>query len=409
MFRQFLERCQADPQSKRLGWDHYLKVPISRLQQVVFLLENAFKKSIQDTDEKRNLQIAIEEIKAITHECDARVGDGLRKVDLTDLQNKLKLRPGMQGVQLNLDHLGREVIFQGEVLRIGGSRFTWLETHAILFDHYLVLAKTIQDKAQDGSAKFERYDVSRQPIPMDLLLLESRDDDPVVRSTLAGRAGVTRVAPSAATQEQLRLARTISNQSPAPAGLNTPTGNGPAGALNRVGSTQSAAPTVTTLDAPKDDKTLYPFRIKHLGKETYTLYAPTLQNREDWCNKLVEAKTKHAAALFAQNAEPFKLRVMADSAFAYDAAVAGQKGIVIKGTPLDRAIKDVERTYANTGRPGPVCRARVNCATSFNQQGKQMVAVGTDFGVYVSEAGNPRGWIRVSRLLVSFLLTATGS
>jgi hypothetical protein len=28
--------------------------------------------------------------------------------------------------------------------------------------------------------------------------------------------------------------------------------------------------------------------------------------------------------------------------------------------------------------------------------GKKMVAVGTDFGVFVSEADNPRGWTKVS-------------
>ena len=64
----------------------------------------------------------------------------------------------------------------------------------------------------------------------------------------------------------------------------------------------------------------------------------------------------------------------------------------------------VEKRYASTGRPGPVCRARVNCATSFmapgsgqnGQPGKQMCAVGTDFGVFISPVDNPRGWQRVS-------------
>jgi len=232
---------------------------------------------------------------------------------------------------------------------------------------------------------------------MDLLILESRDDDPVVRSTLAGKAGVTKVVPNPAAQEQLRLARTTSNQSPAQGSITASQTSTSGSTLNRVTTTQSQTPTVSSIEVTKDDKTLYPIRVKHLGKETYTLFAPTLQNREDWCNKIIEARTKHAAALFAQNAEPFKLRVMADSAFAYEGGVSGQKSISIKGTPLDRAIRDVEKMYANAGRPGPVCRAKVNCATSFNQPGgKQMVAVGTDFGVFISEMDDPRGWQRVS-------------
>jgi hypothetical protein len=47
----------------------------------------------------------------------------------------------------------------------------------------------------------------------------------------------------------------------------------------------------------------------------------------------------------------------------------------------------------------------VNCATSFmmphpGSAGKKMVAVGTDFGVFVSEADNPRGWTKVSTPLL---------
>lgn len=146
---------------------------------------------------------------------------------------------------------------------------------------------------------------------------------------------------------------------------------------------------------------MYPFRIKHLGKEVYTLFAPTASNRAEWCDKLIIAKTKHAAALFAQNAEPFRLQVMADSAFAYESAMPSQRSITIKGTPLDRAIEEVEKVFSERGRPVPICRAKVNCATAFNQPyGKPMIAIGTDIGVYISEMDNPRGWSKVSLLII---------
>lgn len=131
------------------------------------------------------------------------------------------------------------------------------------------------------------------------------------------------------------------------------------------------------------------------------LFAPSLQNRQEWGIKIIEAKTRHAKALYAQNAEPFKLRVIADSAFYYDygsTSNAPNKMVMIEGTPMDRAIKEVERKFKDTGRPGPVCRAKVNCSTSFTTTypGKHVVAVGTDYGVYVSEIDNPRGWTKVS-------------
>ena len=82
----------------------------------------------------------------------------------------------------------------------------------------------------------------------------------------------------------------------------------------------------------------------------------------------------------------------------------GQRSIVVRGTPLDRAIREVEKRYESVGRPVPICRARVNCATTFLQpQGKLMVAVGTDFGVYFSEMNEARGWVRVCFLLFWFL------
>ena len=82
--------------------------------------------------------------------------------------------------------------------------------------------------------------------------------------------------------------------------------------------------------------------------------------------------------------------------FAYETATNGPPGISIRGTPLDRAVREVETMYASYGRPGPVCRARVNCATSFTQSGgKEMFAVGTDYGVFISAVGDPRGWNKV--------------
>ncbi|OAL43693.1 hypothetical protein IQ07DRAFT_551712 [Pyrenochaeta sp. DS3sAY3a] len=386
LFRAFLDEVRNNKLSNKLSWDTYLKGPIDRLQRYGLLLDTVIKNSTVDNEEKRNLIIAKEEIKAVTLECDSRVADMSRKVSLTDLQAKLILRPGMQRVELNLDHLGRELIFRGDLQRMGGSRFNWLETHALLFDHYLVLAKTVSTREQDGVGKSEKYDVSRLPIPMDLLVLESEDDDPVVRSTMKG---ISTVNPGVG---KVVNAGGRPGNSPVPGALQHTNTSNSLGSTNTAGSGKTLVNT-TTVDTGKDEKILYPFRVKHLGKETYTLYSTSATNRAEWCDKLIIAKTRHAAALFAQNAEPFRLRVMADAAFAYDSAMPSQRAITIKGTPLDRSVEEVEKLFVNVGRPVPICRARVNCATSFNQPyGKHMVAVGTDIGVYVSEFDNPRGW-----------------
>lgn len=219
---------------------------------------------------------------------------------------------------------------------------------------------------------------------MDLLVLESEDDDPVVRSAVKGIV----------VSSDARLGR-IASAGPGPGTLQHTGTSNSLGSTNTGGSGKNLVNT-SSIDSTKDERIMYPFRIKHLGKETYTLYAPTAQNRAEWCDKIIIAKTRHAAALFAQNAEPFRLRVMADSAFAYESAAPAQKNITIKGTPLDRSIDEVEKLFADKGRPPPICRAKVNCATAFQQPyGKSMVAVGTDIGVYICEYGNPRGWQKV--------------
>lgn len=370
-FRQFLNSVRDHKLSHRLAWDTYLKAPITRIQRYTLLLSTAHKNMVKDSEEKANLAQAIDEIKLVALECDNKVGEMSKKVDLAELSSKLQLRPEMkQEVELNLEHLGREIIFRGDLQRPGTRTRFLVDTHAILFDHYFVLAKSVTARDHSRTTKYECYDVSKLPIPMDLLVLESTNDDPVVKSSVRGVATVT--PPQAAR------------------------GVGP-NPLVHTNSTNSLVPT-THLESPKDDKILYPFKIKHLGKNgTYTLYAFSAQSRADWCEMIIEAKTKHAAALYAQNAEPFRLRVLADTAFANSDHSSGSKSVTIEGTPLDRAIKAVEEKYAGPGpRPLPICKTCVNCATVFRQpQGQMMCAIGTDNGVYMSEYNDPRGWVRV--------------
>lgn len=389
-FASFLDRARVDTRSLKLGWDTYLKAPITRLQRYTLLLQTVLKTMKADSEEKANLEVAYDEVKSVTMECDTRVAEMQRKVDLADLGTKLVLRPGMRNaVELNLNHLGRELVHRGDLQRMGNNRFSTLDSHALLFDHYLVLAKTETQRAEQGG-KMDKYDVSRLPIPMDLLVLENANEPPVQKSSyVKGISTVSAVSARTPTpNDPTALSKSSSSQSM------------PSLQTANTGASQATLHTVSSLESGKDyDRILYPFRVKHLGRETYSLFAYTEQSRREWCNKIIEAKTKHAAALFAQHAEPFRLRVMADSAFVYDGfASSGSKtSVLIAGTPVDRAIKEVAYRFKDTGRPGPICRARVNCATSFTtpDPAKRMVAVGTDYGVYVSEVDNPRGWSKV--------------
>jgi hypothetical protein len=160
LFRQFLEQARDNKLSERLDWNTYLFAPIKRLQQYTLLLREVHKHS-NDGEEKSNLATAIDEINVVTMECDAKVAEMQKKVEMTELSNKLYLRPGMERVELNLDHLGRELVYEGDLQRAGANRFTWLETHGILFDHYFILAKTTAQRDATAGYKREIYDVSK--------------------------------------------------------------------------------------------------------------------------------------------------------------------------------------------------------------------------------------------------------
>ncbi|TGZ78284.1 hypothetical protein EX30DRAFT_343349 [Ascodesmis nigricans] len=395
LFRDFLDRCRQDPRTRRLDWVTFLKGPITRLQRYSLLLSTVLKHTITESEEKQNLERAIEEIKAVTLECDQRVDEMSKRVQLVELGVKLILR--QEGLNLRLDEMGRELIFKGDLQRMGSNRFTWVETTCMLFDHYFIIAKTVQQKGAGGT-KNERYDVSRTPIPMELLVLESTDDEPVIRGA-ANKFGLA--APTTQAKVDLRGRHNTVGSAP-----QLP-GNSSSASLQTIAT---APVRLGSSSAENDARLLYPFRIKHLGNparfakaddNTYILYAPSAQNRKDWCDKIIYAKEKKAASLHAQNEEPFRLRVLADSAFAvepsYVAPGQSSRPVKIRGTPLDRAIQDVERRYENDGpqRPSPVAKATVNCATTFvvpGPGGQEMVAIGTDTGVYVCDAENPRGW-----------------
>lgn len=376
LFKTFLEERQRLKMASKQDWTHFLFLPLQRLQRYTLLLESVDGKMPTESDEKANLQRAIKEVKEVTLECDAKVAETNKRVEMMELSRMLVLRPGFQS-QLNLDHLGRVLIMQGDLQRLGNKGMRWVDTHALLFDHYLILAKVV---TQYKDAKDKKYDVSREPIPMPLLFLESNNDEPIIK-----QKGLTAPLRGPVGAAGTQITKVNSNGSGRP-GLEHST---TASSVNTLNTTQSN---------DQEGKILYPFRIKHLGHEVYTLYASSARDRLEWCNNIVEAKTLYAAALFSQNAEPFRLRVLADASFHYDASSLSGKtgGVAVKGTPLDRAIQSLEDVLGSAQGVAPVCRAQVNCATGFSAFGKAVIAVGTDYGVFITDPSSPRGWTRVS-------------
>jgi len=234
---------------------------------------------------------------------------------------------------------------------------------------------------------------------MDLLVLENIPDEAVRQSHyLRGLSTVSTMQKISSSNDLTRL-RSNSNIG------STTSVDRLTVASSLSSGTESQPPMVTTLgESSKDmENILYPFKIKHLGKETYTLFAQSMGQRNEWATKIIEAKTNHAKSLQRQHAEPFKLRVIADASFYYDSASSnvGSTSILIEDSPMDRAIKSVEQRFKSVQRPPAACRARVNCVTNFSTShpnSKQMTAIGTDYGLFLASTDNPRGWYRALNL-----------
>jgi hypothetical protein len=157
LFKRFLDDMQKQKFSSKHDWTHYLIAPIQRLQRYTLLLESVEGKMKTDSEEKTNLAKAIAEIRQVTLESDTKVAEQNKRVQMMELNRMLVLRPGFHSV-LNLDHLGRELIFQGDLQRMGSKGVRWVDTHALLFDHYMILAKTVTPK----EGKDKKYDVSKE-------------------------------------------------------------------------------------------------------------------------------------------------------------------------------------------------------------------------------------------------------
>ena len=91
------------------------------------------EKNTEDSDEKSNLAKAIAEIHAVALECDQKVAEMQKKVEMMELDLMLVLRPGFQAM-LNLDDLGWELLYQGDLQRSStrGMKDMWRATRSCL-------------------------------------------------------------------------------------------------------------------------------------------------------------------------------------------------------------------------------------------------------------------------------------
>lgn len=132
---------------------------------------------------------------------------------------------------------------------------------------------------------------------------------------------------------------------------------------------------------------IYPIKLRDLGlnRKTYYIYTNTEEERKTWVDKIISAKREYSSAVYALNAEPFRLRVIDDHYFGYDASDAPKLPVFSQATALDRAIQEYEQQTTLTLNKKVVLNSKVNCIISFTFGGKQLTIVGTNNGLYVRD------------------------
>lgn len=353
----------------KIGWEQMVATTVKFTTGCLATLD-ALAKTCPDPEEKAQIQVAIQEWNELTKQINAKqaesehTGHPRALASMLTISNKVPF----EKEHLLLQERMRQVLFQNDLNRQSSSTVKFgqmTRIKGILLDNYMLFAKQKFLRGNDENTSSTAFDyiVDRLPIPMRMLALEWPNDDVVFKNTRASNP---------ATRSQSHHLVTISGM---PTAGQTP-------------------PISTTVES--QDRSYFPFTIKHLGKESHEVFASSKILRQSWCNHIKQALQNHVKA--ARSTEPFRLRVLADNSFVYSQDQSSSaRRLHVEGTALWDALREVEAKYPESrSRGSPVARGNCLCSTVFtDNDGALRIYIGTTSGLYISDYDNPRGWQKV--------------
>lgn len=347
-FAAWLERAAKDPRAKGYPHSFYFHRAIPRLARYSLLLRTIQTATLESDPEHALLERCITECDATAAECNKRVADVENNMEILTLAEHIQFKGADQKADLKLTDPRRSIVHTGDILRRGEHRLDWVDTRLVLLDNFLLLTKNRKGVAG-------KFYVTKRPIPLDLLVLESCSDDAISKSSTKFGAGVF--------------------------STNTTSSSSSTQALHNMAQNNNDG------DAPD---LLYPFRVTHLGQAgaTYTLYALSSNDRDKWREAIIAAKKRHYFTIHSIHAEPFRLRVLSDVAFGYEVPVK---------LPVYTAANAVDRALANRAlsKTRPLAKSRITCGVSFVfVDGIEYWMLGLDYGVYVYDSRPGSIWRR---------------
>lgn len=371
-FSHWLASVEHDPRvSRQQKFDFLISSPFTRMCKYNLLFGRIKDSTPPEHPDYQLLDRCMEECKSILNEYNVRHGEAEDLSSILTLDEKIEFRSAEEKVDLRLSEGRRKIVYESNVLRKGEFGIDFVDTHMILLDHYLIMAKVRKEHV-------DKYLVSKKPIALDLLVVEEVNGEPVAKSKTNHVVGVLATAGNNA--DPRRMSRLMNPTSPI---------------SNKAGVDYFAkAPRAT---ASENANMIFPIKLRDLGlnRKTYYIYTNTEEERKTWVDKILTAKREYSSSVYALNAEPFRLQVVEDSYFGYDSS-APKLPVFSQATALDRAIQEYEQ-QSGTPEKKVVLQSKVNATASFTFGGKQFTIVGLNNGLYVRDESR-RVWERCLEL-----------
>lgn len=309
--------------------------------------------------------------------------------ELKRLHKQLFWKKSIMQPNINLSSEIRRFHFRGDLLRRGDLKIGTSMNHIILLDNYLF----VTEKARNARSNGFNYKVVEMPIPIEFLLFEIKEKE-------VSASPSTEVGPVPLTS---------------PVSPETPVGE------------------------KEDDPSSFAFKIRYAGRgkhNAYTFFARSDRERKEWISHLTQVKSNLCLRL--KRSEPYNLRLISNSNFAYefnnkvlklpicaphdpvDAITADSllnlKQVGVQGevysaptakhnivlSKVQSVSPDSLRSFKNYGTdiyslpPGKhtIVYSKVHTVTDFKYRGIQLYFVGLGLGIYCSDLNN--AWKKVA-------------
>ncbi|KAF9149587.1 RHO1 GDP-GTP exchange protein 2 [Linnemannia schmuckeri] len=332
-FKAFLDNCTRHPEARRLGLRHFIGQPYQRIPRYPLLLSEVVKRTEEDVPDRATVQEVIKVCTELGKRIDSCMPEGNRQLRLLNIQDKIIWKSGEAHQDLKLSEKGRKFHFEALVKRRSNLDFQMIELRLFLFDHMLMMTKEKRDK--QGEKEDMLYQVSKKPIPLELVQVWADDGKPVPVANGRGDAA-------------------------------------PGRKLNNSTKSTGSGHRHSAFIAPheirvgfQETKYVAPVTIEHRGRRggIYTIYM-TANEREKLLEQMQIAQARRQEAVSGSHL--FKMQVITH----YNAAPPLPSSNLVHN-PMD-------------GR-------RSACSTPYLNvlDGKRRVVIGTEEGVYVGMEDDP--------------------